>query len=198
MLKMIKGCKVYKSKKLQEHYEINEFTMRANVNADKIRDVLQHFIFFQNSLLFFVLELPSNECDEKRLRKCDYDSMHKDIYYIDGLNQEEALTLIKNYGDLLINDGLSSFGFGSQDSTAEIMVGKYNVITLWTHIMEKYEGFFEEHNINRTDNLVTAWDTFNKDTPGESFCYEVDGKNVYYLLDELKEWGIYFAEHREE
>ncbi|QAT42434.1 hypothetical protein [Aminipila luticellarii] len=197
MLKMIKGCKIYGLNKLQEHYEINGFTMRANVNADKIREVIQHFIFSQTSLLFFVLELPSNEIDEKRLRKCDYDSMHKDIYYIDGLSKEEILTLITNYGDLLINDGLSGFGFGSHDNTAEIMVDKYNVVTLWTHNMEKYDGFFEQHNINRTDKLVTAWDTFNDDTPGESFCFEVDGKNVFCLIDELKDWGIYFAKQRE-
>lgn len=45
--------------------------MRANVNADKIKEVIQHFIFSQTSLLFFVLELPSNEIDEKHLTKCN-------------------------------------------------------------------------------------------------------------------------------
>lgn len=198
MLNMIKGCKIYGANQLREQYEINDFTMMANVNADKIEEVLRHFIILQNSLLFFILELPSNQSDEKRLRKSDSDPMHKDIYYIDGLNKDEALTLIIRYGHLLINDGLSNFGFGSQDNTAEIMVRKYNVVTLWTNTMENYDGFFEDHNINKTSKLVTAWDIFNNDTPGECFCYEVDGKSVYSLCDELKDWGIYLAEQREE
>jgi hypothetical protein len=198
MLKMIKGCKINDSEQLHEQYELNNSVITANVNADRIQDVLQHFIDLQESLFFFIIELPSNENDELRLRRNNYDPMHKDIYYIDGLNKEAASNLITSYGELLINDGLSSFGIGLLDNTAEIMVRKYNVVTLWSNNIEKYSGFFEEHYINRTGQLITAWDTFNEDNPGECFLFEVDGKNVYSLVNELKDWGIYFAERREE
>jgi hypothetical protein len=198
MLNMKKGCVIFGAEQLQEQYAVNEFVFTANVNTDKIEEVLQHFIISQSALLFFILELPSNEMDEKRLRKDNFAPLHKDIYYIDGLSKEEALALITNSGDLLINDGLCSFGFGCHDNAAEIMVGKYNVVTIWTKVIEKFDGFFEKHNIHRTDQLTTAWDTFNAANPGESFLYEVDGKNVYSLLEELKAWGIYFAEQREE
>lgn len=109
-------------------------------------------MFRKNHYCFFILELPSNENDEKNLRKKETDPMHKDIYYIDGLNSNEALLLLMRYGNLLINDGLSRFGFGAQDNTAEIMIGKYNVVTLWSNLIEKFDGFFETHNIKRTDN----------------------------------------------
>jgi len=198
MLKMIKGCKIQNAQQLQEQYEVNEFVMNANVNADKMEEVIQHFINMQNDPMFFILELPTNENAEKELKKNYSDPMHKDIYYIDGLNKNEALILLMRYGNLLINEGLSSFGFAAQDNTAEIMVGKYNVVTLWSNTMEKYDGFFEAHDINMTNNLVTVWDTFNDKTPGESFCYEVDGKRVYSLIDELKDRGLYFANQREE
>lgn len=68
MLKMIKGCTIHSANMLSEAYETEEFTLTANVNADKILDVFIDFIKMQNVLLFFVLELPTNEDDEKKLR----------------------------------------------------------------------------------------------------------------------------------
>lgn len=194
MLKMIKGCNVHNNEQLQEEYERDEFVLTANVNRDKICEVIKDFIKMQNSLIFFILELPANENEEKQLRKDDFAAMHKDIYYIDGLSSEKALILLEEYSDILINDGLSCFGFGLQDNTAEIMVKKYNVVTLWSSTLEKYNGFFESHNIHQKDHIVTAWDTFNNETPGESFLYKCNGMSVYSLIDELKKWGIYLWE----
>lgn len=197
MLKMIKGCTIHSANMLSEAYETEEFTLTANVNADKILDVFIDFIKMQNVLLFFVLELPTNEDDEKKLRADGFSSLHKDIYYIDGLSTEQSLKLLDKYGDLLVNDGLSRFGFGTQDNNAEIMSSKYNIITLWSTSVEKYRVLFENHHICRADNLVTAWDTFSDEMPGESFTYKVGGKSVYSLTEDLKAWGIYFAERKE-
>lgn len=55
----------------------------------------------------------------------------------------------------------------------------------------KIEDFFELHEIERVDNFVTAWDTFSQDTPGQSERYDFNGKTVFDLPEELKEWGIY-------
>ena len=54
------------------------------------------------------------------------------------------------------------------------------------------------HMIERKDNLVTAWDTFTKDTPGQSLRYEIDGKTVFDIPESLKDWNIYLAETRVE
>ena len=48
----------------------------------------------------------------------------------------------------------------------------------------------------KVDNLVTAWDTFSQDTPGQSERYDFNGKTVFDLPEALKEWGIYLAETR--
>ena len=61
----------------------------------------------------------------------------------------------------------------------------------------RFDNFFEAHEINKVDELVTAWDTFSYDTPGQAEKYEYNGKSVYNLPDELKEWGIYLAETRQ-
>lgn len=197
MLKPIKGCKISTADKLREEYEIRENLFTANIDADKISDVFKAFIQMQTAPVFFILELPSNKDDENKLGKDNCRSFHKDIYYIDGLNAEKAVFLLEKYGDILINDGLGGFGFGSHDGTAEIMKQKYNVVTLWAKTPQKYESFFEAHNIPQTKKLITAWDTFTPEAPGTAFTYESNGLNIYALLEKLKEQNIYFAERRE-
>lgn len=50
----------------------------------------------------------------------------------------------------------------------------------------------------KKSQLVTAWDTFSDDTPGQAERYDYNGKSVYDLPDVLKDWGIYLAETRAE
>lgn len=53
------------------------------------------------------------------------EKFNKDFYYIDGCSQEEALTIMQQVGELLFNDGISSFGYGGHESGDEIMFSKY-------------------------------------------------------------------------
>lgn len=198
MLEMIQGCKVSKADQLKEQYERKERWLIANVNASKIEHVFQHFITMQQEELFFILELPVNQYDEQRLRMSDIAPFHKNIYYIDRLDKKTALTILTRYGELLIHDGLCQFGFGLFSGSAELMLEKYNIMSLWTREMERYHDFFEAHNIFRVNNCVTAWKTFTEEAPGICSRIEIEGKSVFDLPQELISWGIYLAEQREE
>lgn len=44
------------------------------------------------------------------------------------------------------------------------------------------------------ENLVTVWDTFTDDTPGQTKRYGYKGKSVYDLPEELKDWGVYLGD----
>ncbi|MDE6745351.1 MAG: hypothetical protein K2J72_01795 [Oscillospiraceae bacterium] len=198
MLKMTEGCTVPKADMLSEQYEILENKIIANVNADKIEAVIRDYILMHDKPMFFFLEFPTNQRDEEKLRKNDTDPRHIDVYYIDGLNTEQALDIFSKYRYLLINDGMSRFGFGVHGQATEIMRDKYNMISLLADNVEKYTDIFNSHNIPRCENLVTAWNTFSYEFPGECNRMTVDGKTVYDLPEELKDFGIYFAERREE
>lgn len=78
------------------------------------------------------------------------------------------------------------------------MSQKYNIITIYSHKMDAYRGFFEEHKIQKKSNLITAWNTFTEKTPGQSKRYEIDGKTVFDIPEELKEWNIYLADTKTE
>lgn len=197
MLNLCKGYKIYELERLNEEYEVTDgVTLMANVGAEKINEVFRHFIVMHDEPLFFILELPVTYDRENPAAPGILQETHKDVYYIDGCTQEQCLVLLERYGELLINDGMNRFGFGCHESNDEIMLDKYNVVTIYSQQLSKYNDFFEVHGIVKVDNLVTAWDTFTNDTPGKAERYDYKGKSVYDLPEELKDWGIYLAETR--
>ena len=199
MLNLVKGHQVSLVENLFESFtKLTEHHLMANVHAEKILEIFQHFIVIHDEPLFFILELPVSIDREKVIAKNIIKESHKDVYYIDGCSREECLALLIRYGDLLINDGLSQFGFGGHKSHDEIMLDSYNVVTIYSEELSKFNDFFEPHNIQFVEELVTAWKTFSKISPGISELYESNGKTVYDLPEELAEWGIYLAETRTE
>ena len=199
MLNLVKGHQVSLVENLFESFtKLTEHHLMANVHAEKILEVFQHFIVIHDEPLFFILELPVSIDREKVIAKNIIKESHKDVYYIDGCSREECLALLIRYGDLLVNDGLSKFGFGGHKSHDEIMLDSYNVVTIYSKELSKFNDFFEPHNIQFVEELVTAWDTFSETSPGISEIYESNGKTVYDLPEELAEWGIYLAETRTE
>lgn len=199
MLNLVKGHQVSLVENLFESFtKLTEHHLMANVHAEKILEVFQHFIVIHDEPLFFILELPVSIDREKVIEKNIIKESHKDVYYIDGCSREECLALLIRYGDLLVNDGLSKFGFGGHKSHDEIMLDSYNVVTIYSKELSKFNDFFEPHNIQFVEELVTAWGTFSKTSPGISEIYESNGKTVYDLPVELAEWGIYLVETRTE
>ena len=199
MLNLVKGHRVTLVENLFESFtKLTEHHLMANVHSEKILEVFQHFIAIHDEPLFFILELPVSIDREKVIAKNIIKESHKDVYYIDGCSREECLVLLIRYGDLLVNDGLSKFGFGGHKSHDEIMLDSYNVVTIYSKELSKFNDFFEPHNIQFVEELVTAWKTFSKTSPGISEIYECNGKTVYDLPEELAEWGIYLAETRTE
>lgn len=197
MLNMIKGAHAPKAESLKEAFEIHDNVIHANVNAEKIEKLFKDFIeMHKNEPLFFILEIPCNINEEEPDENGVINEYHKNVYYIDGLSAEQSLAILDIKGELLINDGLSCFGFGGHESQDELMKGNYNVCTMFSKNEQAVRGFFEKHNIPVTNKLITAWDTFDNEHPGMSSSYSVNGEKVEDLVTYFKEWGIYLAERR--
>ncbi len=192
-LLMRSGCKVPFPERLFECYAVCDDRIIANVGADKLGAMMIHFIGMHDEPLFFILELPTNKNDEPDIEH----SVHTDVYYIDWLSQAQASTVLARVGDILYSDGIAAFGFGCHDSGEEIFSIEYNYVVLFSKNLEKYELFFTEHDIPKTENFVSAWDTVSDEHPAESFAITVDGKMIYDIPEMLKDMGIYLAERRE-
>lgn len=199
MLELKKCCKVPFPEKLFEEYEVTENKIRANVSASKVADIMKRFIKMHDEPLFFILELPCENYDditESKIIHCE--SKECNVYYIDGLDTAQAENCIDALAGFLIKDGMNTFGIGGHNSNEEMLFGQYNVMTIYTRYAEKYHGLLAEYQIRKTNSLVTAWDTFDPEHPGECCLYvsEEAGKTIYDIPDTYKENGMYFYEKR--
>lgn len=193
MLQMVEGCQVPFPEQLAEGYEMGTRYTYINLDAERIPLILEKFLGGRRGeKVFFILELPTNIQDEPEPERV----FHKDIYYLDNLTPAQALDLLGEYGQLLVRDGMSAFGFGGQESGDEIMVEKYNLVTLWAKRPVKWKPLLEELGLVETESLVTAGKTFDRDHPGRCRTVTVDGVTVYDLPERLKDRGLYFAERR--
>lgn len=201
MIELKACCKVPFPEKLFEEYEIKENAIYANVNASKVLAMMERFVKMHDEPLFFILELPSQDEDNiTSSKKLINVNDNYDIYFIDGLNIEQALQCLHTLAAFLIKDGMNTFGIGGHESHEEILFGKYNVMTIYTQNAENYRGFLKDFHIKQTDTLITAWDTFDTEHPGECVRYvsKETGKTIYDIPKEYKQYGMYLYEKRKE
>lgn len=204
MFNLIKGAKISENIVLKEEYEINGNWICANISAENIRKVIDQFVEIEKGNRFCLfIEIPANIAEENVIGMNEegfyqLDGKHMDVYYLDNITDEYVIYLLDKFGDIFINDGLSHFGILSQ-SGREIGKYKYNVIKAYTRDdLLPLIKVFNSFDVPETANLVTAWDYFSQDNPGESELYKKDGKTIYNVVDELKEIGLYKYEQREE
>lgn len=197
MLNMVAGCSVPDASKLAPAYERDERGLLANVNAEDICPLMEEFLSMQNDRVFLILEVQSNLKDEELLRKHDTDQFHIDVFYWDGLPKEYAIDLLQKNQELLIHDGMSTFGFGSHGVRAEILLEQYNVVRIFSEEPSLYEALLERHGIPRVHELQTAWTQFGSGAYGECRAHKYHGKTIYDFIEFLKPYGLYFAERRE-
>ena len=198
MIVLRKGSVVPFPNLLEEAYEQQKYNIVANISADKIKMIMEDFIKIQEEPLFFIIELPSNRKDEKEIKPGVLNNFHKDVYYIDGCTKEETLSILNDIGNIMINDGFCEFGFASHITNDEIMFCKYNVTVIYSKDCSKYQNLLEKYKICKINKLVTAWDTFSQDHPGESYRIKTGGKDIYSIPKKYKKRGMYKAEQREE
>lgn len=194
MLQMIKGAQVPNPEILNEGYELSKETINyqsiiMNINAPKIKKIFEEFIKSTPEDLFFILEVPCTKKEEPLDENGNIFDLHSNIYYLDNLTQEKALSILNKYEEL-IEDGMVAFGFATHKPVNELMKYKYNVLNLISNDIKKYEKILKENNVPKVTELLTAWDTFSQEDNkyGESTV----ACNIEKILEELKEEGLYF------
>lgn len=211
MFKFVKGCSIKKYDNLKEGYCIENNAIRANVGADKILRIMKDFVKMQDkeSRLFLFIEVPCNLNDEKIKKEATEtevgiidETTHKDVYYLDGIPQQVANKILEGASDILINDGMVSFGIGNHFTDDEIGKYSYNEVYLYfKDDIKEYEKLFIKNKIEKDNNLLSPWDLINENNPGISEKYtNKNGMDIYDLIktfeDSFEEF--YKAEKRAE
>lgn len=200
MLNMRKGFSIFFADKLSEGYKTDGKIFTANVSAEKTLPLLEQFIkLHEDEKLFFILELPTPDTAEPKDENGNIIALHKDIYYMDDCTPAMIRDVLDIVGEILLDDGISQFGVGSHITNDEMMICKYNIVNLYRNDEQNglYDGFFENFGIEKTDNLVTAWDLISSKMPGECTRCEKNGRTVYDIPSVFAELGMYMAERCE-
>ena len=207
MFNMIKGAKIPVSASIIESYEVKNDGIYANVSAERIRSVLDAFIDAnKGKRLFLFIEVPTNLVNLDVEEPVDVDGVgvihqdYRDVYYMDDISADVVTGLLNVFDEVLINDGLSSFGIGTQDGD-EIGKLQYNVMNILSAkgTYDNYVHIFANLGMKKVDDVITAWTFFSEDNPGVSERYVLDdGRDIYTIIEILSQNGMYLAERRDE
>lgn len=195
----VRGIYVPCAATLKEGYEFalkdgGQFRVRANVSAEKLDGVFRAALRCLSDPVGLVFEAPCNRERELELRKSPSDRFHRDVYYLNGLDQQRALAIYSRFQELLIHDGFICFGAGAHQTGHEVFIGPYKVVYFSGRMPNPFETVLAEFGIPQTERLVTAWDTFTEAAPGQKSRERVRGVDIYSMVEELmRNNGLHFA-----
>ena len=176
---------------VQEQFQVYEGrAIQANISFEKLQPLLIEFYQVLPEPLFFVLQLPLTEQEEKQLGQKGW---HDEVCYLDGQTREQIAAILHEYGQILLEDGLSQFAVASHVNHEEIFIQKYKLTDLYPPTPRRFIPLLQRYGLTETEHLVTPWDTFSIKTPGECRCVSIDGVDVYTIAERLKQQGLYRA-----
>lgn len=183
-----------------EGYEVNEYekytSLKINVSRDNLEKVFMSLSEQVASPSFLILEHPTHRDKEEELRKSDSYPFHKDVHYMDDMDFDVFKSVWSKCSKHCLDDGSTTFGFGSHGGYDEIFVSKYKILYIYATEPKKYENVLHQFGISKVEHLKTVWDNFTEDNPGSISTIEIGGKRIFELVEELKQDGLYFHEHR--
>lgn len=181
MIQPAAGVSVPFPEQIHEQYVRQDDRITLNLDAQKLRPFVADFFKALDAPLFLALHVPADETSDR-------------LYYLDGIAAGQMDTLWQLYGELLCQDGVSSFAIASHATGEEIYVQKYKVITLYSPQAERFLPLLQQYGVAQTDRLVTAWDTFSPAHPGSLRLVDIEGETVFDAVEQLEQIGLYEAQ----
>jgi len=193
MFQTASGVTIPFPEKIHEEYQIYDTGFTLNLSFEKLKPFVDEFIEGLSEPLFLVLEFPLSQYEEEELRKSNTDSFHKKVCYLDGQSKVQIQEIMQKYGELLLNDGMSQFAVYSHGTMDGVYVQKYKIVSIYGPNPPQYLDFLHKYGVVETDKLLTVWNTFTHETPGEARTIKVDGIDCFQLFLELEKLGMYVA-----
>lgn len=187
----LKKCSFINGKGLLEmSCSRNGNTITANVHAPYILGMALHFLHLnKNEKVTFILKVQESANKELDYSKSDCESRERNHYRIPVESFEKATSILFFFSEILSKDGLCFFGFETESGDI-FMSEKYNIITITSENIGKYDEIFEAVNMPKKDKIITAYDVMSKNNPGFSKAYTFKGVGVCDIPDLIKAYGI--------
>lgn len=192
MFKTAPGVTIPFIGRIHEEYQVYEDqSLYFNISFEKLRPLIEEFYKALPEPLFIALHVPISINEERKLGNDQI--LHDEVLYLDGQTHSQIDSIMKSYGQILLNDGMSQFAISSHVTREEIFIEKYKITEIFSRNPRKYIPLLEKYGLAETSDLVTAWDTFSQDFPGECRLVNMEGLDIYGVADILKKAGMYRA-----
>jgi hypothetical protein len=117
-----------------------------------------------------------------------------ELLFFDLRTKKHIYEAMDHYGEILLNDGMSKFGIRSHETADEIFIEKYKIVYIYSKNVKQYTGLLDSYGIIETNDLITAWNTFSSDYPGECSRVAINNIDIYDVVEMLKETVIYHSQ----
>lgn len=181
IFQLCQGVNVDGADKLSSVIVTEKDGFTGSLSAELIGRAVKVFLDKVPEPVFFFLELPEDIDDYS-------------LYYLDNCTREVAFAVMERFGDLLIQDGVSRFGFGSNKTGEELYFKDYQEFMLYTETPELYiEGLKKlgAKICDKRDNAVFLGDLINKKNEGVLTEVEFNGETVFDIPEALEDAGMY-------
>lgn len=179
MFQTAAGIRIPFPEKIFEEYMLSEDRITLNISFENLSEFVQSFYSELSEPLFLAIHPDADDFDT--------------VYYLDQMPKKYLQMILDGYGELLYHDGLSSFAIASHETGEEIFIQKYKVVSIYSPNIKRFLPLLERFGISKTSNLVTPWDTFTQQNPGEATALQIGGKTIADMVEDLKQIGMYQA-----
>ena len=190
---LVHGVYVADTGDVHSAYSVDENGIYATFSADVFEDAVSDLVAELCEPVFLFVETPCNADEEKQLRKSKNAPYHYNVYYLDNCTAPVAKAIMKRYGELLVNDGVSRFGFGSHENGEEIYCRNYQTVSVYGD-SAKYSKVMDKLGISCEKDMLTLWDVLSDDNGGTCSTVEINGETVNDIVTNLESEGMYLAD----
>ncbi len=188
--KVIEGLNIADISRVTSSFtKISDSEIHCIVSAEMINSILKRTVKLVKKPYFFI-EVPCTDAQEAELK--EESGSHMQLYNLE-VTQEVANAILKRYGDLLINDGVTNFGFGSLETETEIYAMPFQTIMLYNKKdTSGFEKILKQDNITelKPNEFITIDSLLSKNNPADRVMVELNGETVFDVIENLKEVGL--------
>ena len=190
--KIIEGLNIADISGVKTSYSIiNASEINCVLSAEKIKYIVKKTVKLIKKPYFFI-EVPCTDAQEAELSKHGDSGTHMQIYNLE-VTHDVADAILKRYGDLLINDGLTNFGFCSLETETEIYVMPFQNIMIYNkNDTSSFEKLLKESNIPKLkpEEFITIDSLLSNSNPADRVLVELNGETVFDVIENLTGVGL--------
>lgn len=190
--KLIEGLTVADTNGIKSAFvKLNSSEINCVISSEKIKPIVKKAVRLIKKPYFF-LEIPFTDTEEAELSKKGESGSHMRLYNLE-VTHSVADAILERYGDLLINDGVTNFGFCSLETETEIYVMPFQNIMFYNkNDVNIFEKILIENNIpeRREEEYITIDSLLSKKNPADRVLVELNGETVFDVIENLKEVGL--------